>query len=107
MPLAAEEARSSEARCAGDDAGSALSRVVVAEGVEGEDFWKKPRMDRWFFMFCVLDEDRFRLLEAGVVAPDAAPVPLAIADSGNEEAKERPDYLMNELSHAPLILENC
>jgi hypothetical protein len=28
--------------------------------VEGEDFWKKPRMERWLFMFWVLAEERFR-----------------------------------------------
>jgi hypothetical protein len=39
--------------------------------VEGEDFWKKPRMERWLFMFCVLAEERFRpaagAAEGGVV----------------------------------------
>lgn len=61
-----------------------MLRGVAAEGVDGEDFWKKPRMDLWFFMFCVLDVERFRPLEAGVVAAvgeDAAPFPLAIADA--------------------------
>jgi hypothetical protein len=64
------------ARWVGDDAGSAF-RVAV-DGVAGEDFWKKPRMDLWFFMFWVLDVDRFK---AGVAAAgeDAAPLPLAIA----------------------------
>lgn len=40
--LTALSLRFSEALCAGDDAGS---RVRLLEGVAGEDFWKKPRID--------------------------------------------------------------
>jgi hypothetical protein len=69
--------RFSDALSAGDEAGSALR---AADGVDGEDFWKKPRIDRWFFMFCVLEVDRFSAPEGGVavVGEDAAPAPLAI-----------------------------
>lgn len=69
--------RFSETLCAGDEAGSG-SRAP--DGVDGEDFWKKPRIDRWFFIFCVLEVDRFSTAEGGVAAvgEDAAPAPLAI-----------------------------
>lgn len=38
----------SAARCAGDDAGSAGGGALrgAVEGVAGEDFWKKPSIDR-------------------------------------------------------------
>lgn len=39
--------READALGAGEDAGSAL-RV---EGVDGEDFWKNPSIDFWFFIF--------------------------------------------------------
>ena len=46
----------------------------------GEDFWKKPKIDFWFFIFCVLEVDLFN---AGVVSEaaagdEAAPFALAI-----------------------------
>ena len=49
--LTAPSLRFSEALCAGEDAGS---RVRLFEGVAGEDFWKKPRIDFWVRMFWVL-----------------------------------------------------
>jgi hypothetical protein len=69
--------RFSEALSAGDEAGSVLR---APDGADGEDFWKKPRIDRWFFMFCVLEVDRFSAPEGGVavVGEDAVPAPLAI-----------------------------
>lgn len=72
--------RCSDARSAGEEAGSALRAV---DGVEGEDFWKKPRIDFWFFIFCVLDVVRLSGPDEGVVATvgeEAAPFPFAIAD---------------------------
>ena len=73
--------RCSETRSAGEDAGSA--RLAAVDGVEGEDFWKNPRIDFWLFMFCELDVVRFSAPEGGVavVGEDAAGVPLAIADT--------------------------
>lgn len=57
---------------------------VAVDGVTGEDFWKKPRMDFWFFIFCVLEDDRFRAPVVGVAATDgedaAAALPLAMAE---------------------------
>ena len=63
----------SEARWAGDEAGS---RVLVFDGVAGEDFWKKPRIDFWFFMFWVLEDVRFST--AGGVAEGDDSEALAI-----------------------------
>lgn len=69
--------RCSETLSAGEDAGSALRAV---DGVDGEDFWKNPRIDFWFFIFWVLDVERFSAAEGGVAAEgeEAAGVPLAI-----------------------------
>lgn len=64
MGLTAFSLRFSEALCAGDDAGS---RVRLLEGVAGEDFWKKPRIDFWVRMFWVLGVAR---LSAGDDAAD-------------------------------------
>jgi hypothetical protein len=61
----------SAALWAGDEACSPL-RV---EGVDGDDFWKNPRIDFWFFMFWVLGFDRFSGVAAG---GDEASGPLAI-----------------------------
>lgn len=75
--------RCSDARSAGEEAGSAFRAV---DGVEGEDFWKKPRMDLWFFIFCVLDVVRLSGPDEGVVAmvgEEAAPFPFAIADAND------------------------
>lgn len=76
-PLLALDVRCSEALWAGEEAGSALRAV---EGVEGEDFWKKPRMDFWLRMFWALEVVRFNAPEGGVavVGEDAAGAPLAI-----------------------------
>jgi hypothetical protein len=52
---------------------------VAVDGVDGEDFWKKPRLDLWFFMFWVLDVDRFKAGVAAAEGEDAAPLPRAIA----------------------------
>jgi hypothetical protein len=49
--------RASEALWAGDDTGS---RERFADGVAGDDFWKKPRMDFWLRMFCVFGVARFK-----------------------------------------------
>ena len=57
--------RFSDTRSAGEDAGSARR---AADGVPGEDFWKKPRIDFWLFMFCVLDVVFFSAAEGGVAA---------------------------------------
>jgi hypothetical protein len=48
------------------------------DGVAGDDFWKNPRMDFWFFMFCVLEDVRFRA--AGGVAVGDESEPFAIVD---------------------------
>lgn len=72
--------RCSETRSAGEDAGSAHR---AADGVEGDDFWKNPRIDFWLFIFCVLDVVRCSAPGGGVavvVGEDAAEVPLAIAN---------------------------
>jgi hypothetical protein len=66
----------SAARCAGDDAGSAAAVAAglrwTVEGVDGEDFWKNPRIDRWFFIFCVLEVDRFKPGVVAAAGDDAA-----------------------------------
>jgi hypothetical protein len=41
-PLVRPSARRSDARCAGDEAGSVF---CFPDGVDGDDFWKKPKMD--------------------------------------------------------------
>jgi hypothetical protein len=46
------------------------------EGVDGDDFWKNPRIDFWFFIFCVLEVDRFSGVSEG---GDEAGGPLAIS----------------------------
>lgn len=69
--------RFSEARWAGDDAGS---RGLADEGVAGDDFWKKPRIDFWLFMFWVLEVVRFSAVEGGVPVGDEA---SALAIVGN------------------------
>lgn len=73
--------RCSEARWAGDDAGPAFRAV---DGVEGEDFWKNPRIDFWLFMFCALEVERFSTPDGGVAAlgDDAAGAPLAMLRDG-------------------------
>lgn len=71
--------RFSETRSAGEEAGSARR---AADGVDGEDFWKNPRIDFWLFIFCVLDVVLFSTPDGGVavaVGEDAAGVvPFAI-----------------------------
>lgn len=42
--------------------------MFLSEGVAGEDFWKKPRMDFWFFMFWVLEVVFFSAAGCGGVA---------------------------------------
>lgn len=67
--------RCSEARWAGEEAGS---RVFLSEGVTGEDFWKNPRIDFWFFMFWVLDVVFFSTAGCGGVAVGDEAEALAI-----------------------------
>lgn len=45
---------------------------MAEEGVAGEDFWKNPRIDFWFFMFWVLDVVRLSAVEGGVPVGDDA-----------------------------------
>jgi hypothetical protein len=68
------DGRDSDAPWAGEDMGSAI-RV---EGVDGEDFWKNPRIDFWFFIFCVLDVDFLSGVAAG---GEEAGCPLAISNN--------------------------
>lgn len=72
--------RFSETRSAGEDAGS--GRRAAEDGVEGDDFWKNPRMDFWLFMFCALEVVFLSGPDGGVavVGEDAAGVPLAMAE---------------------------
>lgn len=72
--------RCSDARCAGEDAGPALRAV---DGVDGDDFWKNPRIDFWFFIFWVLEVDRFSAPDGGVaVGGEEAGGPLAMLNDG-------------------------
>lgn len=76
LGLVALALRCSEARCAGEDAGS-RGLALALDGVAGEDFWKKPRMDFcWLFIFWALEVVRFNA-EGGVPVGDEAS-PLAI-----------------------------
>lgn len=52
--------------------------MFLSEGVAGEDFWKNPRMDFWFFMFCVLEVVFFSAAGCGGVAVGDEAEPLAI-----------------------------
>lgn len=67
--LTALSLRFSDALCAGDDAGS---RVRLLEGVAGEDFWKKPRIDFWLRIFWVLGVVRLSAGEGDAADGDEA-----------------------------------
>lgn len=62
--------RASPARWAGDEAGS---RGLPLDEVAGDDFWKNPRMDFWFFMFCALEDVRFKAAGGVAVGDEAEP----------------------------------
>jgi hypothetical protein len=47
--------------------------------VAGDDFWKKPRIDFWLFIFWVLEVVRFSAAVGGVPAVGDEAASLAIA----------------------------
>jgi hypothetical protein len=69
--------RCSEARCAGDEAGS-RGFALTLEGVAGDDFWKNPRMDFWLFMFWALEVVRFNAEEGVPVGEEASPLAIVV-----------------------------
>ena len=75
LGLVALPLRCSEARWAGDDAGS---RGLVLEGVAGDDFWKNPRIDFWLFMFWALDVVRFSADGGVPVGEEASPLAIVV-----------------------------
>lgn len=77
-----ELAPRSDAFWAGEDAGS---RALLLDGVAGDDFWKKPRIDFWLFMFWALEVVFFRA-EGGVAEGDSAEA-LAIVGYSIQKCK--------------------
>lgn len=69
--------RCSEARWAGEEAGS-RGFALALEGVAGDDFWKNPRIDFWLFMFWALGVVRFNAEDGGPVGEEASPLAIVV-----------------------------